>query len=252
MHDEHRNMRAPRYSVSLPLSWLVFFLLFTGTAFGWHDRTHLAIAKAAGYRSWYNAAGADMAKLKAGNTEGTNHFFNNTGVKVTEEMVLEQAQRYDKASDSRGHLYGAIIESLRKYIDDSESGKYAAYHLAFCAHYIGDLSMPLHNVPYDDFNEKHHNANDGIVDANVLNNIYLIRRHMYSIVIHNESDLALEIARIANTARLLALRMEEAQRDMTEDEAYTELAHSASLLRAVLAYAKKKKAKNIPGQVTEN
>lgn len=244
-------MRALHYSIRLTLYWLVFSLLLAGTAFGWHDKTHLAVAKAAGYRSWYNAAGADMAKLKAGNTEGTNHFFNNTGgVRVTEEMVLGQAQRYNKASDGQGHLYGAIIESLRRYIDDSQSGKYAGYHLAFCAHYIGDLSMPLHNLPYDDFNEKHHNVNDGIVDATVLNNIGLIRSHMYPIVLNNEGDLAREIARIANMARLLALRMEEGGRDMTKDEAYTELGHSASLLRAVLTYATKTKTNKITGQVT--
>ena len=64
---------------------------------------------------------------------------------------------------------------------------------------------------------------------------------MYPIVIRDEDDLAREIARIANIARQLGLKIKSENRDMTQDEAYTELSHSASLLRAVLSYAKEKK-----------
>jgi hypothetical protein len=46
----------------------VFFFIFYSQAWAWHDETHLAIAKAAGYEKWYNAAGADITKIKAGNT----------------------------------------------------------------------------------------------------------------------------------------------------------------------------------------
>lgn len=220
-------------------SCLFFFLLTSGSAFCWNDRTHIAIAKAAGYSRWYDAAGADMTKLKAGQTESTNHWSDNTGgVKVTEAAVMDQVKLYNKASDTEGHLYGAIIASLRNYIADRDSGKYGEYHLAFCAHYIGDLGMPLHNVRYDDFNEKHHATNDGIVEAGILNNTGLIRKKMYSIVIRNERDLAGEIARIANIARGLAKKMMKENRDMTQAEAYTELGHSASLLKAVLTYTK--------------
>ena len=113
--------------------------------------------------------------------------------------------------------------------------------MTYCAHYIGDLSMPLHNVPYDDFNKTHHSTNDGVVDLSALNNIGFIQKNMYPIVIHDENDLAREIARIANIARQLALKIKSENRDMTQDEAYTELSHSASLLRAVLSYAKEKK-----------
>ncbi|MGD0397467.1 MAG: hypothetical protein ABSC04_00990 [Syntrophobacteraceae bacterium] len=45
----------------------VFLLLsFPNISLAWLDETHLAIAKAAGYQKWYNAAGADIAKVKAG------------------------------------------------------------------------------------------------------------------------------------------------------------------------------------------
>ncbi|MCL5022768.1 MAG: hypothetical protein M1497_05315 [Nitrospirae bacterium] len=219
-----------------------FVVLAAGAASGWHDKTHLAVAKAAEYGGWYNAAGPDIAKVKAGELEATNHWFDNTAdAAVTGALVLDQVKRYNDASDREGHLYGAIVASLRDYINDRKGGKYAEYHMAFCAHYIGDLSMPLHNVPYDDFSKTHHDANDGIVELSALNSIGLIQRNMYPIVIHDENDLAREIARIANIARGLAVKMKREGRDMTRDEAFTELSHSASLLRAVLSYAKEKK-----------
>jgi hypothetical protein len=223
-------------------AFVTLVLWSANSAFGWYDRTHLAVAEAAGYEGWYNAAGADMAKAKFGATEGANHWYNNpASVEVTPSVVLDQVARYNKASDREGHLYGAIIASLRIYLKNKEGGKYAEYHMAFCAHYIGELSMPLHNVPYDAFNERRHNANDGIVDADVLDNIGRIRKNMHPIVIRDERDLAREIARIANIARRLAATLRERDRDMTPDEAYAELSHSASLLEAVLTYARGKK-----------
>jgi hypothetical protein len=53
-------------------------------------------------------------------------------------MVLAQAEKYNKL-DHHGHLYGAIIASVRDYLKKRGGGKYAEYHMAFCAHYVGDL-----------------------------------------------------------------------------------------------------------------
>ena len=213
-------------------------LLNASTALGWSDRTHLAVGKAAQYEGWYNAAAADMARLKFGATEGANHWCNNSlGADVTPSFVLEQVPQYNKASDSEGHLYGAIIASLRAYMRDRAAGKYSGHHLAFCAHYIGELSMPLHNVVFDEVNASGHGAGDGTVELGVLNNIGLIQKEMYSIGIRDDAGLASEIARVANAARKLAAKLRDENRAMTQDEAYTALSHSASLLRAVLAYA---------------
>ena len=41
------------------------FLSFPNLSQAWNDKTHLAIAKAAGYPQWYNAVGPDIAKIKA-------------------------------------------------------------------------------------------------------------------------------------------------------------------------------------------
>lgn len=212
--------------------------LATGTSWAWFDETHIAIAKAAGYQHWYNAAGADITKVKAGTKEGKNHFFNNDNNEdVSAKTVLTQADRYNRSNDREGHLYGAIIASLRDFRSAKSAGKFPEYHMAFCVHYIGDLSQPLHNSPHDKFNKAHHAINDGIVENEVLDKISEIQKYMYEIKLrtgHFDEDLAKEIARIANISRLLGLKLKAENRDMTHGEAYAELGHSASLLKAVL------------------
>ena len=154
-------------------------------------------------------------------------------------MVLGQVKLYNDPEDSEGHLYGAILASLKDYKAMKQSNKYAEYPLAFCAHYIGDLSMPLHNIPYTDFNKEHHSQNDGIIDFGIMNKVGYIQKNMYAIVIENEKDFAREIARIANISRQLGLKLEKENRDMTSDEAYGQIFHSASLLKAVLQYVRR-------------
>lgn len=120
----------------------------------WFDETHIALAKVAGHSKWFNACGPDMIKEKMGKQEGHNHYVNNPrGTVVTAEMVMGQVDRYDQI-DEQGHLYGAIIASVRDYIREKRRGKYAEYHLAFCAHYVADLSQPLHNSEYSPFNKR--------------------------------------------------------------------------------------------------
>ena len=223
---------------------LGLLLIFT-SAHAWHDKTHLTVAKVAGLHSWYNAAGPDLAKIKAGNIESYNHWFNNNiEAEVTPRMVFEQIERYNernKLLDSEGHVYGAIIASLRAYEKDLRAGKYAQYHLAYCAHYIADLSQPLHNIPYDNFNQTFHDINDGIVEETILHEPQKIVQHMYVIKLRQdnfEEDLAREIARIANQSRNLGYKLRAENRAITKDEATAQLGHSASLLKAVLYHYK--------------
>ena len=223
------------------VSFLVLSLIAPlNSLYGWHDETHLAVAKVAGYYKWYNAAGADIAKIKAGPVEMYNHYFNNyADTPVTSEMVLAQIDHYNDPRDSEGHLYGAIIASLRKYDEIRASGKYPEYHVALCAHYTADLSQPLHSLPYDDFNKTNHDTFDGIVDREVLASIALIEKNMYQIRLcpdRFEEDLAQEIARVANLSRNLGKRLREENRIITREEAYVQLGHSASLLRAILKH----------------
>lgn len=213
---------------------IVVTWLLTGFSHAWHDETHIAIARAAGYSRWYNVTGADMAKIKAGRVEAHNHYVDiPRGTVVSPEMVLAQVDKYNKV-DETGHLYGAIIASLREYIRQRKKGKYGAYHLAYCAHYVGDLSQPLHNTAYNAFNREYHQMIDGIIDEEIVGNLHRIP--VYRIAIRSEEDLAREIARIANISLKLGYRIEAEQRPLTRHEAYVQVGHSVSLLKAILSY----------------
>lgn len=202
----------------------------------WFDETHVAIAKAAGYPKWFNAVGPDMIRLKMGNKEGHNHFVNNShGTTVTSEMVMDQVPKYNQI-DFHGHLYGAIIASLRDYRRDTKEGKYAEYHLAFCAHYVADLSQPLHNIEHDAFNKTYHRDIDGVINEEVLGNLGTIR--IYPIRIDSEESLAKEVARIANLALALGYKLEDENRILTKEEAYGQIGHSTSLFKAILVYVR--------------
>jgi hypothetical protein len=150
-------------------------------------------------------------------------------------MVLAQGEKYNKI-DSHGHLYGAIIASVREYLKKKASGKYGEYHLAFCAHYVGDLSQPLHNIEYNIFNQNHHKDIDGVNDEGILNSLDKIK--VYPIRIDSEEDLAKEIARIANQAMILGYKLEEENRLLTKEEAYQQVNHSTSLFKSILEYVK--------------
>jgi hypothetical protein len=217
---------------------LLFIAGAPSPVLAWHDETHVAVAKVAGYAKWFNATGADMIKTKAGGIEKKNHYVNNhRGTLVTENMVFGQVGRYDKKGDPEGRLYGAIIASIRKYMKVKKTGKYAEYHLAFAAHYIGDLSQPFHNTVYNAFNQKNHNKTDGTINDEVLNNLDRIK--IYDITIASEKDLAREIVRIANLSMRLGYQLEDEKRQLTKQEAYEQISHSASLLKAVLRYVKR-------------
>jgi hypothetical protein len=63
----------------------------SSTALSWFDKTRLAIAKVAGYDKYFNAAGADIAKLKLGAAEGHNHFVN-----TPEELQSQLSRSFHK------------------------------------------------------------------------------------------------------------------------------------------------------------
>jgi len=223
----------------------LFLSIPSQEAMSWHDETHIAIARAAGYERWYNVTGPDIARVKAGAKEGYNHFVNNQpDMKITPEMVLEQAERYNDPGDRGGHLYGAIIASLREYIRTQERGRFHRYALAYCFHYIGDLSQPLHHIPYDDFNRRYHQLIEEAADEYIAKDgIRKITSYMYDIEIDPENperDIACHIARISNISLKLAERLKREGRVMTEEEVLRQIAHSASLIKGILGYLRHK------------
>lgn len=227
-----------RTAVLLPLVFL--FILPALNLYAWHDKTHIAIGKVSDYKKAYNCAAADVTKTKARLIEQLNHYYNNPkGTRIGKKLVLKQIPLYNSTKDRDGHLYGAIIASIREFERSMAAKKYAEYHLAFLCHYAGDLSQPLHNTAYDDFNRKHHIMNDGIIEKEVLENRNEIIKRMYDIEFsanNFEDELAYRIAKIANISLKLGKKMKKENRNMTKDEAYEQIAHSASLLKAILKH----------------
>ena len=245
--------------ISSLLTYIVFMssvCLHANQSVAWHDATHMAVAKAAGLDNYiYLAVGADMTKEKTREREAGNHY-NNTpkGVEITPEMVLAQFSDYNKPTDADGHLYGAIVASVTECLVRATGGKYALYPLGFTAHYLGDLSMPFHNIDYNYFNEINHSANDGIVekpsgkdeamDVKVSRIAAEIQKRMTSLppiqlrtdIRYFYRDLATAVATIANKASKLGYAIQETippRTLLTEEEAYMQLAQSAQLLKVV-------------------
>ena len=238
---------------------LALSLCICSPALAWHDATHMAVMKAAGLDNYaYLAVGPDMAKEKSGGYEDGNHYRDNAkGVVVTVDMVLDQVRDYNCRCNGEGHLYGAIIAALGQYRERRSRDKHARYPLGFAGHYIADLSMPLHNVDYNDFNKAWHSANDGAVeggenepiDARVERIAAGIREKMnrlppYRLPLAKDDpakfnfELAKKIAEIANKSIALGYAMQEANPQKTvmgSDEAYGQLAQSAALLKAAFA-----------------
>jgi len=77
---------------------------------------------------------------------------------------------------------------------------------------------------------------DGIVNDEVLDHLERIK--VYPIVIKFEDDLVREIARIANLSMKLGYQLEKENRTLSKEEAYVQLGHSVSLLKAILEYVK--------------
>lgn len=238
---------------------LFLFFLITTPAHAWHDATHMAVMEAAGLHNFaYLAVGADMAKEKSGGHEDGNHYRNNAkGVTVTPDMVLDQVRDYNCRCGGEGHLYGAIVAALNQYRERRSDGKYDRYPLGYAAHYIADLSMPLHNTEYNLFNQTYHSANDGVVEGSNDEPIEVkvsriarqIEKRMLVLaplqlppakegMTKFNQALAKRIAEIANSSMALGYAMQDSKPQrtrMTEDEAYRRLAQSAQLLKTAFA-----------------
>jgi hypothetical protein len=209
-------------------------LLLVSPAFGWGDYTHMAIGKAAGISTEYTIVGPDIIKLKFKN-EGKNHFYDAERDKpITRQDVVRQTYQYDKGTASRGCLLGAIVESYRAYRKAIEqNSRITHYFQGIMAHYIGDLSMPLHLMEYDDFNKEHHYSNDELIENEVMANMKKLASGMKNMTIKDEDGLINEIIRLAEESKKLGYRLKDENRDMTREEAYRQAAMSASLIKAI-------------------
>lgn len=240
---------------------IVLVILVSPLLMAWNDATHMAIARAAGLENIaYLAIAADTAKVKAGDSEGPNHYVNaDKGTLITPDIVMGQIRLYDKAGDPNGHLYGAIMASLNLCLLTNADKKTIRYPFGYLMHYIGDLSMPLHNTVYNDFNKIHHGINDRVVEgsedeametkiARISGEIKKRMRTLPPLTLSTDitrfyREVAAQISIVANRASELGYAMQEAvpQRTvMSQDEAYLQLAQSARLLKAIAEAIKMK------------
>jgi hypothetical protein len=216
---------------------VLFFSCFS-SAMAWHDRTHIAVGIAAQFDQAYNLAAPDVAKLKLDTVEEYNHWVDNSETTtITKALIKGQIQKYNLGTEREkgGHLYGAIVAAVRAYQDESGAGKFATYHLAYAGHYIGDLSMPLHNIDNTLLDTlPNHYENDHIVENEITANMDKIK--LFPMTIKNEDDLIQNIALIATKSKDLGYKLLKEERNMTKEEAYQQISQSASLFKAVLEY----------------
>ncbi len=182
---------------------ILLFVSCFGTAMAWHDRTHIAVGVAAKFDQAYTLAAPDVAKLKADTVEEYNHWVDNSETTtITKALLKGQIQKYNLGTEREkgGHLYGAIVPAVRAYQDESGAGRFATYHLAYAGHYIGDLSMPLHNIDNTLLDTlPNHYENDHIVENEITANMDKVK--LLPVTIKNEDDLIQNIALIATKSK---------------------------------------------------
>lgn len=217
---------------------IALFVSCFSTVMAWHDRTHIAVGVAAKFDQAYNLAAPDVAKLKADTVEEYNHWVDSSETTtITKALIKGQIQKYNLGTEREkgGHLYGAIVAAVRAYQDESGAGRFATYHLAYAGHYIGDLSMPLHNIDNTLLDTlPNHYENDHIVENEITANMDKVK--LLPVTIKNEDDLIQNIALIATKSKDLGYKLLKEERNMTKEEAYQQISQSASLFKAVLEY----------------
>jgi len=260
------------------LSVLNRFFLMTITvlalfsnAFGWSCETHTYIALEAGMKNPETACLPDLAREENKSLLGPLHWHDaapNTVVtpsyidkfKIVEAKYVKVGSPDSKpitinVPDPSGVLYWKIVELYEKM--RGATGWIYDYYLCNIAHYVGDLSQPLHNFAYDEepasdgktypeigaWAKENHGQFDSVLDS------YLPlageeKIHFQALIvpvqIMSVDDLKTEISKIANSAIGLANRCySEKGRIITKEEALRQIAMSVSLLKGIIANTNK-------------
>jgi hypothetical protein len=238
---------------------------FSPSAFSWSPEAHIFIAAESGITHPEVTCFPDLTKEENITLAGPFHWHDaapSTIVtpdyidryRITEERYIKvgsfEAQPVTvKIPNPTGVLYWKILELYQSMI--VTTGWEYEYCLTNVAHYVGDLSQPLHNYPYADnpasdgkpypeigfWAKKYHQQFDTVLDP------YLpltgeeeqsFRSMITPIKIVSVDDLKKEISRIANTTISLANRCYAEMRPPAQDEALRQMAMSVSLLRAIM------------------
>jgi hypothetical protein len=196
----------------------------------WHDASPSTIVTP-DYVDQYQIAVGDYVKIGAGDSRP---------VKI-------------RVPDHAGVLYWEILELYQKM--KGKTGWEYDYYLFNIAHYVGDLSQPLHNFPYGSepasdgkiyeeigrWAKENHRAFDDILESSLP----LDRKTEKTFdswidvpSIKSLDDLKREISKVANHSIALANKCYADRRIITKEEALKQIAKSVSLLKAIIASTK--------------
>jgi hypothetical protein len=158
-----------------------------------------------------------------------------------------------KVPDHAGVLYWKILELYQQM--KGTSGWEYDYYLFNSAHYVGDLSQPLHNFPYDNepasdrkiyseigaWSKENHRAFDDVLESSFpldQKTEKIFDTWIAVPSIKSSDDLKREISKVANHSIALANRCYSEKRIITKDEAMRQISKSVSLLKAIIASTK--------------
>ena len=243
---------------------ILIVLGFFSNAFGWSSETHIYIALEAGTKNPEITCFHDLSREENSSLLGPFHWHDaapNTSVtpdyidlyQITEGMyvksgVPESKPIKVKVPDPSGVLCWKILELYQKM--KGKTGWQYDYYLTNIAHYVGDLSQPLHNFPYGSepasdgkpypgiglWAKEHHSQFDSVLDSYLPlegKEKEVFQTMIPPVEIMTVDDLKKEISNTANSSIHLANRCYSENRIITNDEALRQIARSVSMLRSI-------------------
>lgn len=247
------------------VTMILGLLLLSTNALAWSCKTHIFIAQEAGIENPETVCFPDLSKKENESLLDPFHWHDaspNTCVtpdyidqyQIIEGMYVKVGYSESKpikirAPDPSGVLYWKILELYQKL--QRAIGWEYNYYLSNIAHYIGDLSQPLHNFPYEDkpasdgkaypeiglWAKEHHGEFDDALDSYLpldektgkTFEIMITKDKVASV-----EDLKRKISKIANSSITLANKCYSERRIITKDEALKQIAMSVSLLKGII------------------
>jgi len=257
---------------SFPRTAIVVLLIlaFYGNVLGWSCKTHTFIALEAGVKNPESACFPDVSKEENDDLLGPFHWHNAyPSATITPEYIdqykvtgkpieLDPSAKKKitiKVPDYSGVLYWKIVDLYQRM--KGKTGWRYNYYLFNIAHYVGDLSMPLHNFPHGttpasdgksysevgNWAKENHGKFDSALDSSLPlkgEKREAFRNMVTPVQITSVDDIKAEICKVANASIALANKCYSEKRNMTKDEALRQVALSVSLLKGIIESTRKK------------
>ncbi len=245
---------------------ILFIILAPSVSYCWSAKTHTFIAEKCGIKNPDFANLPDLIREDNYFLYAPLHMhYAAPGARVTPEYIdrfkisavrhrLDSGDQIEiRIPAQTGVLYWKIVDLYRK-VTEHRGWEYQ-FFVFNIAHYIGDLSQPLHNYPWGKltagdgriypevgaWSKDRHRAFDKAFEPYLPpedETEEMLKRESHRINIESEGDLIKEICRIANSSIGLADRCYKENREMTKEETVRQISLSISFLKAVIANTK--------------